>query len=50
MRRHHRLKSILAQAVGNGAGTGAVLINKGSEVEMPSGSRWTVRVKETVRL
>ena len=36
--------------IGAGAGTGAVLINKGSEVEMPSGSRWTVRVKETVRL
>ena len=36
--------------IGAGAGTGAVLINKGSEVEMASGSRWTVRVKETVRL
>jgi hypothetical protein len=36
--------------IGAGAGTGAVLINKGSDVEMPSGSRWTVRVKETVRL
>jgi hypothetical protein len=36
--------------LGAGAGTGAVLINKGSDVEMPSGSRWTVRVKETVRL
>ena len=36
--------------IGAGAGTGAVLINKGSEVEMPSGSRWTVRVKETIRL
>ena len=36
--------------IGAGAGTGAVLINKGSEVEMPSGSRWTVRVKQTVRL
>ena len=36
--------------IGAGAGTGAVLINKGSEVEMPSGSRWTVRVKETVRI
>jgi hypothetical protein len=36
--------------IGVGAGTGAVLINKGSDVEMPSGSRWTVRVKETVRL
>jgi hypothetical protein len=36
--------------IGAGAGTGAVLINKGQDVEMPSGSRWTVRVKETVRL
>ena len=36
--------------LGAGAGTGAVLINKGDEVEMPSGSRWTVRVKQTIRL
>jgi hypothetical protein len=36
--------------IGAGAGAGAVLVNKGSDVEMPSGSRWTVRVKETVRL
>ena len=36
--------------LGAGAGTGAVLINRGSDVEMPSGSRWTVRTKETVRL
>jgi len=36
--------------IGAGAGTGAVLINRGQDVEMPAGSRWTVRVKETVRL
>ena len=36
--------------IGAGAGTGAVLVNKGQDVEMPAGSRWTVRVKETVRL
>lgn len=36
--------------IGAGAGAGAVLINKGQDLEMPSGSRWTVRVKETVRL
>jgi hypothetical protein len=36
--------------IGAGAGTGAVLVNKGDDVEMPSGSRWTVRVKQTVRL
>ena len=36
--------------IGAGAGAGAVLINKGQDVEMPAGSRWTVRVKETVRI
>jgi hypothetical protein len=36
--------------IGAGAGAGAVLINKGQDVEMPAGSRWTVHVKETVRL
>jgi hypothetical protein len=36
--------------IGVGAGAGAVLVNKGKDVEMPAGSRWTVRVKETVRL
>jgi len=36
--------------IGAGAGAGAVLINKGQDVEMPAGSRWTVRLKETVRL
>jgi hypothetical protein len=36
--------------IGAGAGAGAVLVNKGQDVEMPAGSRWTVRVRETVRL
>jgi hypothetical protein len=36
--------------IGAGAGAGAVLVNRGQDVEMPAGSRWTVRVKETVRL
>jgi len=36
--------------IGAGAGTGAVLINRGQDVEMPAGSRWTVRVTKTVRL
>jgi hypothetical protein len=36
--------------IGAGAGAGAVLINRGQDVEMPAGSRWTVRVRETVRL
>jgi len=31
--------------IGGIAGTGAVLATKGKEVELPSGSRWTVRVK-----
>ena len=36
--------------VGAGAGGAAVLIGKGREIEMPSGSRWTVRVRNAVRL
>ena len=36
--------------IGAGAGAGAVLVNKGQDVEMAAGSRWTVRVRETVRL
>lgn len=36
--------------VGAGAGGAAVLIGKGREIEMPSGSRWTVRVKNAVQL
>lgn len=36
--------------VGGAAGTGAVLATKGKEVELPAGSRWTVRVREAVRL
>jgi hypothetical protein len=36
--------------IGGLAGAGAVLATKGEEIEMPSGSRWTVRVKSPVRL
>ena len=36
--------------VGAATGTGAVLVTKGAPVEMPAGSRWTVRVSNTVRL
>lgn len=36
--------------IGAGVGSGAVLVTKGREIELPSGSRWTVRVRETVRL
>ena len=40
-------KGAIIGAVG---GTGAVLVTKGKDVEIPAGSRWTVRVKERVRL
>jgi hypothetical protein len=36
--------------LGAGAGTGAVLVTKGHEVEMPAGSRWTVRTRNAIRL
>jgi hypothetical protein len=36
--------------VGAATGTGAVLVTKGEAIEMPAGSRWTVRVQNTVRL
>jgi hypothetical protein len=36
--------------IGGAAGTGAVMITKGKEVEMPAGSRWVVRTKTPVRL
>ena len=36
--------------IGAGAGTGAVMVTKGKEVEMPAGSRWTVRTRNSVRL
>ena len=32
--------------LGGGAGAGAVLATKGEEVDLPSGSRWTVHVRE----
>lgn len=35
--------------IGGAAGTGAVLATKGKEVELPAGSRWTVRVKDSVK-
>jgi hypothetical protein len=35
--------------IGGIAGAGAVLATKGKEIELPSGSRWTVRVKDGVR-
>ena len=36
--------------VGAATGTGAVLVTRGEAVEMPAGSRWTVRVTDTIRL
>jgi hypothetical protein len=36
--------------IGAVGGAGAVLASKGKEVELPSGSRWSVRVKDSVRL
>lgn len=35
--------------IGGIAGTGAVLATKGKEIELPAGSRWTVRVRDGVR-
>jgi hypothetical protein len=32
--------------IGAGTGTGAVLVTRGKEVEIPSGSRWRVRLSE----
>lgn len=36
--------------IGGAAGTGAVLLTRGRELEIPAGSRWTIRLKDTVRL
>ena len=36
--------------VGAATGTGAVLVTRGAPIEMPAGSRWTVRTTKTVRL
>ena len=36
--------------IGAATGAGAVLVTRGENIEMPAGSRWTVRVTDTVRL
>lgn len=36
--------------LGGAAGTGAVLVTRGRDIEIPAGSRWTVRLKDAVRL
>jgi type IV secretory pathway VirB10-like protein len=42
--------AVRGAVVGAGAGGAAVLITKGREIELPAGSRWTVRVRNPVRL
>jgi hypothetical protein len=42
--------AVKGAVIGAAAGGAAVLATKGKEVEMPAGSRWTVRVRNTVRL
>ncbi len=36
--------------LGGAAGTGAVLVTRGKDIEIPAGSQWTVRLKDAVRL
>jgi hypothetical protein len=36
--------------LGGAAGTGAVLVTRGKDIEIPAGSHWTVRLKDAVRL
>ena len=42
--------AVKGAVIGAGAGGAAVLVTKGKEIEMPAGSRWTVRVRNSVRL
>jgi type IV secretory pathway VirB10-like protein len=42
--------AVKGAVIGAGAGGAAVLVTKGKEIEMPAGSRWTVRVRNPVRL
>ena len=42
--------AVKGAVIGAGAGGAAVLISKGKEVDMPAGSRWTVRLRNSVRL
>jgi len=36
--------------IGAAGGTGAVLVTRGKEVSIPSGTRWTVKTKSSVLL
>jgi hypothetical protein len=42
--------AVKGAVIGAGAGGAAVLATKGKDVEMPAGSRWTVRVRDSLRL
>jgi type IV secretory pathway VirB10-like protein len=42
--------AVKGAVIGAGAGTGAVLVTKGKDVEMPAGSRWVVRTRNSIRL
>jgi hypothetical protein len=42
--------AVRGAVIGAAGGGAAVLVTKGREVELPAGSRWTVRVRNSVRL
>jgi hypothetical protein len=42
--------AVKGAVIGAGAGGAAVLVTKGKEVQLPAGSRWTVRLRNSVRL
>jgi type IV secretory pathway VirB10-like protein len=42
--------AVRGAVIGAGAGGAAVLVTKGKDVELPSGSRWTVRLRNSLRL
>lgn len=42
--------AVRGAVVGAGAGGAAVLVTKGREIELPAGSRWTVTVRNSLRL
>lgn len=42
--------AVRGAVVGAGAGGAAVLITKGREIEMPAGSRWTITMRNSLRL
>jgi type IV secretory pathway VirB10-like protein len=42
--------AVKGAVIGAGAGGAAVLVTKGKEIDMPAGSRWTVRLRNSVRL